>query len=157
MNSHAPTLRPKVNSDNDFLMDLFKASTDSQINALMPVQLSQQLLQSQFTLKEQSYAQMYPDGKNNIIDILGTSVGRFFINISHDEIRLVDIAILPKYRNQGIGTFLIQHLLSDAIEIKKPVRLQVLANNIEAQRLYNKLGFIVGYNDGVNISCEYIP
>jgi len=51
------------------------------------------------------------------------------------------IELLPKYQNQGIGTSLIKDLLSKAEKNNKPVYLQVLKSNINAQKLYKSLGF----------------
>jgi len=52
------------------------------------------------------------------------------------------IEISPEYQNQGIGTKLINDLISEARIANRPVKLHVLKINERAQKLYKKLGFI---------------
>lgn len=148
-------LRPAQDTDHDFLLSLFKTTLEAAIYAQMTDQLRQQLLETQFTIKEQAYAQMYPHGDNCIVELDHQPVGRFYVNIDSDEIRLVDIIIHPSVRGEGIGSSLLEQLLSNGDSKKIPVRLQVAATNLAAQRLYQRLGFIAGYNDGIHIHCEY--
>lgn len=55
---------------------------------------------------------------------------------------ITNVAILPEYQNQGIGSFLIEAIVRKAqfIEYKK-VTLEVRKSNINAQALYLKIGF----------------
>lgn len=152
-----PTLRPVKASDQDFLKELFETIPEAAIYAHMPEHLSKQLLQSQFAVKEQAYHQANPCGDSCIVELNRKAVGRLFVNISSDEIRLVDIIIHPSSRGQGIASSLLEQLILDGNARKLPIRLQVAVNNVDAQRLYQRYGFILGYNDGVHIHCEYLP
>ncbi len=96
------------------------------------------LLKMQFMTQTQSYRMQFPDARNLIIEADGAAVGRL---IETDEIRLVDIAVLPEFRNQGIGSFVLRRLLKEAKNKAKPVNLQVLKTNIPAIRLYERFGF----------------
>lgn len=156
MSSINTILRPVQDIDHDFLLSLFKTTPEAAIYAELPDKLRQHVLQTQFVIKEQAYAQMYPLGENCIVEFNHNPVGRFFVNIAPDEIRLVDIIIHPSSRNQGIGSSLLQLLLSRGDTKKTPIRLKVAVDNVAAQHLYQKHGFIAGYNDGVHIYCEYL-
>jgi ribosomal protein S18 acetylase RimI-like enzyme len=63
------------------------------------------------------------------------------INLQGDEeIRLMDIALLPAYRNQGIGTRLMHDLLEEAETSHHFIGLHVEQFN-RAYQLYQRLGF----------------
>jgi GNAT superfamily N-acetyltransferase len=59
----------------------------------------------------------------------------------------LSIAVLPAYRNQGIGTVLMQHLLYDQIT---PVSLSVSRGN-RAVNLYKRFGFAIVTEDKESI------
>ncbi|MDZ8110475.1 MAG: GNAT family N-acetyltransferase [Nostoc sp. DedQUE12a] len=59
-----------------------------------------------------------------------------------DRIPELAIAILPEYRNQGIGTELLKHLLTAAKTSYPSVSLSIRATN-PALALYKRLGFEV--------------
>ncbi len=61
-----------------------------------------------------------------------------------DEIHLNNVAILPRFRGQGIGTALLQHVLAEAERLgAKRATLEVRSSNEGARRLYERLGFSV--------------
>ena len=44
----------------------------------------------------------------------GEDIGRLYVDHRTHEIRIVDIALLPAHRNQGIGRALVQAVLDEA-------------------------------------------
>ncbi len=61
-------------------------------------------------------------------------------------IGLFDIVVAKDYRNHGIGSLLIQHILKLGKNCgAQKAYLQVMLNNPAALRLYQKLGFIEKY------------
>ena len=70
------------------------------------------------------------------------------------EIRIVDIALLPEHRKAGIGTALVSAIQSEAAQANKPVTIHVEQFN-PARRLYERLGFRVVKEVGVYILMEW--
>ena len=70
----------------------------------------------------------------------GVPVGRLFVDVTTKEVRLMDIALLPAARGRGIGTALLQRLLTFADGIALPVTLHVESFN-PARRMYERVGF----------------
>lgn len=68
-----------------------------------------------------------------------------FWNVS-GEGDITNVAVLPEYRKQGIGSMLIKNMIKTARELEiELLTLEVRKSNIAAQRLYNKYGFdIIG-------------
>jgi len=76
--------------------------------------------------------------KNNNINIGWLKI------IETDEI--VDINqlfILPEYQNKGIGGKILNDIMENGINNNKRINLQVLKCNKKAQKLYEKLGFMI--------------
>ncbi|MBQ8300522.1 MAG: ribosomal protein S18-alanine N-acetyltransferase [Clostridia bacterium] len=68
-----------------------------------------------------------------------------FWNVS-GEGGITNVAVLPQYRKQGIGSMLIKTMIKTARELNiYLLTLEVRKSNIAAQGLYNKYGFdIIG-------------
>ena len=61
-----------------------------------------------------------------------------------DEIHINNVAVLPQFRGQGMGTTLMHHVLAEARRLgAKRATLEVRASNGAALRLYERLGFYV--------------
>jgi ribosomal protein S18 acetylase RimI-like enzyme len=73
---------------------------------------------------------------------------------TENEIRLVDIALLPEFRGQEIGGEIIKDLISEAENRRLPLTLTVLKTNDGALRLYQRLGFKSVADDAIYISME---
>ena len=54
----------------------------------------------------------------------GANAGRMIVHRTREALQLVDIALLPRHRNAGIGKALMQRLFGEAAATKKPLRLQ---------------------------------
>ena len=65
----------------------------------------------QFDAQDSYYRSHYPDAQFDIIEIERIPAGRLYIFASVGELRVIDIALLPQYRNRGIGGSLMQTIL----------------------------------------------
>jgi ribosomal-protein-alanine N-acetyltransferase len=62
----------------------------------------------------------------------------------YDEIHINNLAIRPRYRQQGMGTALLHHVLAEAQQLgARRATLEVRASNDGARRLYERFGFYV--------------
>jgi len=83
-------------------------------------------------------------------------VGRLSVARWQDEIRIVDIALLPPSRNAGIGSAILRDLLAEAAAAHQPVHIHVEKFN-PALRLYERLGFVPIEDKGVYLFMEWSP
>lgn len=61
---------------------------------------------------------------------------------SVDDVHITDIVVKKDFRKRGIGSLLLQKLISISKELKfKELTLEVNSNNEPAQKLYLKFGF----------------
>ena len=135
-------LRPVKTSDEDFLFSVY-ASTRADEMKLVPwtAMQKQSFLQMQFNAQRQHYSVHYPKAQYYIIEQAGQMIGRMIVDRSENTILLMDIALLPEYRNKRIGSGLINTLLEEADKTNRPVQLHVETFN-PAMRLYQRLGFV---------------
>jgi ribosomal protein S18 acetylase RimI-like enzyme len=74
----------------------------------------------------------------------------------NNEIRIIDIALLPEHLNRGIGTQLISELLAEAASAGLPVTIHVKSSN-PARHLYERLGFQLAEDLGVYYLMNWTP
>ena len=135
-------LRPFADADLEFLYQVYAASRDREM-ALVPqwsAAEQEAFLRDQFRLQHAHYQAHYPHARFDIIELNGEPIGRFYVATMEDEVRLMDIALLPEWRGRGIGSKLIDELLASARTSNRSVSLHVEPDN-PARRLYLRLGF----------------
>ena len=137
-------LRPVEATDDAFLRDVY-ASTRATEMAMVPWSDEEKaaFLDMQFTAQTTDYTERFPDSQHSIITLAGDAVGRIWVDRAEDEIRLMDIALLPESRNGGTGTVLLRRLQREARQAAKPLRHSVFKANVDALRFYDRLGFEV--------------
>jgi ribosomal protein S18 acetylase RimI-like enzyme len=151
------TLRPARDDDDSFLRAVY-ASTRAEELALVdwtPAQ-KQAFTDMQFDAQRAHYAQAYPEMSDDVILHNGQAAGRLRVARLPAEIRMVDLALLPEQRGEGIGTALLQDLMAEAQQARKPLTLHVEVFN-PALHLYERLGFVKREDRGVYWFMEWRP
>jgi ribosomal protein S18 acetylase RimI-like enzyme len=130
-------LRPATPEDEAFLLEVYAGTRLDELAGLdWSEDQKQAFIKMQFLARERSY----PRSDNRIILLDGRPVGRMMVDRGEEAILLRDIALLPEYRNAGIGSRLIQELMTEATVAGKPIVLHVVSTS-PAVRLYERLGF----------------
>jgi GNAT superfamily N-acetyltransferase len=135
-------LRFAAPADQPFLESLFFATRSADFVGLDEPTVGN-LMAMQFRAQQQGYTELYGLGGDHIITSGDDLVGRLWVHCDGPEWLLVDIAVLPEYQRNGIGTVLIHDLVTQAEANGATVRLQVRVGNLPALRLYFRLGFTV--------------
>jgi predicted GNAT family acetyltransferase len=91
-----------------------------------------------------------------VIEMDGEAVGRLYVARWPEEIRIIDIALLPQHRNGGIGSSLLADLCREAAAAGKPVTIHVERFN-PALGLYHRLGFVPIADKGVYLLLQWSP
>src|SRR5512141_1034465 len=116
-------LRTAQPTDVDFEQFLY-ASTREDLRPLGP-EVFDGLVGMQFRAQSMSIRLDHPRAERNIVMVDDTPVGRLVTDTSADHVELIDIALLPEYRNHGIGTSVLRGVLAQADRIGRAVRLHV--------------------------------
>jgi ribosomal protein S18 acetylase RimI-like enzyme len=113
-------------------------------------------LRSQFAAQHRYYQENYTSTRFDVVLVDGQPAGRLYVARWPEELRVVDIALLPEYRRRGIGTVLLRSLLEEAAACELPLRIHVERFN-PALGLYDKLGFRLVEDRGVYLFLEWRP
>jgi ribosomal protein S18 acetylase RimI-like enzyme len=136
-------LRPVAPADAEFLLDVYADSRADEM-ALVNFWTDEQkraFLRSQLDAQRGEYEARFPAADYQIILVEGERAGRLWVARTAEQIRLLDIAILARFRNRGVGTLLVRALMDEAAERKLPLRHFVFQLNADALRFYERLGF----------------
>lgn len=142
----------------DFLYKVYESTRWQEVQqAPWNDEQRREFLKMQFQAQHQHYQQHYAEAEYQIIEIDDLAAGRLYLDDREDEIRIVDIALLPEYRNTGVGTEILKGILEQAKIKAVPVSIHVEKNN-PALKLYQRLGFIIIEDVGVYwlMSCTGI-
>lgn len=141
------SMRAASDDDRAFLYRLF-ASTRAEEFAFLPLQpaAKETLCRKQFEAQTRDHAARYANAEHMIVMQHETPIGRMLVHRGEEAIHLVDIALLPERRGQGIGTQLVAELVAEGRAKNLRVRLSVFAAS-EAARLYERLGFLYSAQD----------
>ena len=113
-------------------------------------------LRAQFDAQDRWYRENYIGASFDVVLVDGERAGRLYLNRGDSEIRIVDIALLPEHRGNGVGSALLRDLLAEADAAGKRVTIHVERLN-PALRLYERLGFSVAEDKGVYLFLERPP
>jgi ribosomal protein S18 acetylase RimI-like enzyme len=151
------SLRPATEADYDFMRRLY-ASTREEEMAHFPFDEAEKraFLDQQFAAQFKHYDTHYPTCERGIIERNGTPIGRLWIDEWRDQIRLVDIALMPDSRGLGIGSMLLRQVMDRGAVAGKPVTIHVEGFN-PALRLYQRLGFEQVDTNGVYFLMRWTP
>ena len=151
------TLRPVGPDDYDFLVEVY-GSTRAEEMALVPWTDEQReaFVRSQFAAQQDHYAKKYPTASHDIIMSDNRPVGRLYVARLDQEIRIVDLTLLPAERNAGIGSYLIKQLLNEANLSGKVTRIYVEEFN-PSLRLFERLGFSPSEQHGIHLLLQCNP
>jgi len=152
------TLRPAVfPDDEEFLVALYYTTRDDIQAAPIDEEQKKSLSIMQYIAQKQHYLSQFPDSKHDIILLEEKRAGRFWTMRSKTEILIVDLAIMPEYRNMRIGTFLLQQAIEEAARTSRVVNLSVLKTGEAAIRLYKRLGFRVSGEIPTHFQMRWQP
>jgi ribosomal protein S18 acetylase RimI-like enzyme len=134
-------LRPATADDREFLAELYASTREEELLAVdWSADAKRGFLRQQFEAQDLHYRAHYPGAAFDVIAVGEQAIGRLYLYRSVREIRLMDISLLPAWRNRGLGTQLVREVLAEAQRQGQLVTLHVEPWN-PAKRLYQRLGF----------------
>jgi ribosomal protein S18 acetylase RimI-like enzyme len=150
-------LRPETDADIDFLMRLYASTREDEL-APLPWSAEQKaaFLAQQFQAQRSHYRGSLPGCAFDVIQHAGMPVGRLYLQAGDTHLHLVDIALLPALRGQGVGSAILEALQAAAAASGQGVSAFVEHSN-PARRLYRRLGFTEIADHGVYLEIVWPP
>ena len=135
-------LRPVLESDNEFLLSVYGSTREEELNQVEWAEGQKEMfLRWQLDLQRREYEVRFPDAAYDIILVDEQAAGRIWVGADDEQIRLLDIALLPQFQNRGVGTELVRRLIKESAKQGKVLRHMVFVLNNNADRFYVRLGF----------------
>jgi GNAT superfamily N-acetyltransferase len=148
-------LRPVAATDRDFLVGLYESTRDEELSQVSwPLGGRSAFVRMQFDLQDAQYRMHNPGGSFDVIEADGRPIGRLYVDRRPEDIRVIDIALLPEYRGRGIGANLLGDVLEEAAVTGRTTTVHVEIRN-RAAALYARLGFVTLAEQGLHRLMEW--
>jgi len=146
-------LRPVTPGDDALLLQVY-ASTRQEEMAMVPWTAEQRdaFLQMQCTAQLAHYRTHYPQAAHLIILHDDQPAGRVYVDHGPVVTHILDVTVLPEYRNRGIGTAVVRWMMTAG----KPVSIHVEQFN-PSLRLFERLGFARVAEKGMHFLLQWSP
>jgi RimJ/RimL family protein N-acetyltransferase len=137
------TLRPITPDDMELLLRIYRSTREEELAMVLDwtEETKAAFVRQQFEAQYAWYRDHYEGAQFDVILFDGAPAGRLYVHRRPDEIRLVDITLLPDFRKEGLGTSILRDLLAEGQAAGKPVTIHVEIYN-PAMQLYQRLGFV---------------
>ena len=148
-------LRPADEGDREFLLALYASTREEELAQVAWEEGAREaFLEHQFSAQDHHYRSNYPGATLDVIEVDGEPAGRLYVHRGEDDIRIMDIALAPPFRNKGIGTRLLEELMSEAGSSGRSLSIHVELQN-PARSLYERLGFVPAGEHGVYVLMKW--
>jgi Acetyltransferases len=151
-------LRPvELPQEEDFWRKVFFDSVEWHFAPLaLPENQMKTLLETQYQAQMLDYGENYPQAENSVIMFEGERAGRVIASTEHNDIHLIDLAVLSRFRNRGIGTAVLKYFFEESRRLNLPIRFYVEKGN-RAFRLYERLGFRIVADVTSHFQMQWTP
>lgn len=124
------SLQPISESDLPFLFELYVSSRAEEFkHSGWSSEELNNFLKKQFELQHTQYMQNYNNPTFDLIQLEQKNIGRLYVNRDNEDIRIIDIAVMPDYRQKGVAKFLMESLIREAAQKSAILSLHVEHNN----------------------------
>jgi len=147
-------LRPETEADVPFLKSLYASTrADELANAPWDDEQKRLFLEHQFAAQRSHYHSYITGCIFEVLEREGEPVGRLYLQWRQTQLHIVDIALMPELRGQGVGTALLESLTEAAHAEDRALGIFVEKFN-PALRLYRRLGFVEIADTDVYLEME---
>jgi GNAT superfamily N-acetyltransferase len=158
VDSFKVTLRKVTREDDPFLLLVYGSTRADELGQVEWAEGQKEMfVRWQFDLQRREYDARFPDARYEVVLVDGLPAGRIWVGEDTEQIRLLDIGLIPEFQKRGVGTLLLRRLIEEAGKAGKPLRHMVFVLNNNAHRFYERLGFVVIEDLGAYKHMEYKP
>lgn len=148
-------LRPADEGDREFLLALYASTREAELDRVAWEEGAREaFVEHQFSAQDHHYRTNYPGATLDVIEVDGERAGRLYVFRGSDDIRIMDIALMPAFRGRGIGTALLEELMAEAGSSGRSLSIHVEMQN-PARSLYERLGFTPAGEHGVYVLMKW--
>lgn len=149
--------RPARSSDEPLLRELYALTRATEM-AMVPWSDEQRemFIDMQFKAQQEHYRKAFSDATHDILLVNGSPVGNLYVQRRSDEIKIIDLNVLPSERKAGIGNQVVLKILNEAREEEKSVSVYVDTFSGSLQ-FFKRLGFEEAEQTGAHVQLRWFP
>jgi len=141
--------RPMSDDDLPFVAELYASTRREEVARTgWPAEMQEAFLAQQHQAQNSHYSIHFADAERLIVERRGEAIGRLYLREIPGFLHIVDIALMPESRGQGIGGAILRDILARARELGRGVSINVEKAN-PAHSLYRRLGFEAAEDAGI--------
>jgi len=150
-------LRPALADDEEFLFSVYASERTEELESVdWDAAQKAGFLRMQFNAQFRYYLEHYRGAEYLVILQDEQPVGRLYLHRRSDQIRVLDIALLPEFQRQGIGSFLLNQILEEGLKKDLPVTMHVERYH-PALHWCERLGFRLAEDKGMFYFMKWSP
>lgn len=150
-------LRPVTAADEALLRRIYASTREDELAATgWTRQRMAAFVHGQYLAQQRHFRQHFAGAHHLLMERDAQPIGRLCWQWRPDELRLIDIALLPSWRGQGLGRQVVSALQALAAAQGQVMGLHVEVGN-RAISLYQRLGFVVTGHDGLHHRMSWTP
>ncbi|MEO8373936.1 MAG: GNAT family N-acetyltransferase [Sphingomonas bacterium] len=155
--SQGYALRSETDDDIPFLMQLYGTTREQELASVDWTQAQKgAFIAHQFNAQRLHYRNQISGCAFDVIEKHGEPIGRLYLQERESRLHIVDIALMPDWCGQGIGSTILTAMIETAGGRGKGVGIFVEKYN-PALRLYRRLGFTEIQDTDIYFEMEWIP
>ncbi len=148
-------LRPSAPSDEPLMLRVYAGTRETELAGVpWTDEQKNEFVAQQFAAQSIHYARHYTGMTSDVVLVDAEPAGRLLVVRWPEEIRIVDVSLLPPFRGRGVGTGLLKDLQEEADATGKVLTIHVEKFN-PALRLYERLGFVPVQDKEVYLLMEW--
>lgn len=138
------TLRPKLESDKDFLIALYETSREEEMQYIewQSDDDRKAFFLMQYNAQKLHFDTNYENLDYDIILYDNIDIGRLILYRTQENLHCVDIIIIPEYRKKGIGTVIMQRIEKEVEDKNITSTLYFEKTKPYLEGIYGKYGFV---------------
>ena len=150
-------LRPVEEKDTAFIEAVYRTTREAELNLTdWSEHQKNAFISMQLKAQHAEYKTKFPNARFQVIIYNKKNAGRFYIGETENEIRLMEMTVLPEFRGKGIAKELLQQSIERSNKIQKKLSCHVEASN-PILKFYQHLGFVYIKNNGRHYYMEREP
>jgi ribosomal protein S18 acetylase RimI-like enzyme len=136
-------------SDMAILADIYASARETELaRVAWSMEAKRQFLEQQCRLQDEHYRRHYPGADLLLVLLDERPAGRVYVHRTCDDIRLMEITLLPPFRGKGLARSLLAELIEESQRGQIQLSLHVESDN-PAREWYERLGFRLVEERGV--------
>lgn len=148
-------LRPSAPTDEPLMFRVYAGTRETELAGVpWTDEQKNEFVAQQFAAQSAHYARHYTGMSSDVVLVDAEPAGRLLVARWPEEIRIVDVSLLPAFRGRGVGTGLLKDLQQEADATGKVLTIHVEKFN-PALRLYERLGFVPVQDRQVYLLMEW--